>query len=223
MTVCFVDIKYAVEILKTQISYKIHTQMMIIRPNSKVMHAFLAGRVLLFLFSMFPILGFAVNGDADQIMDSLAYVSPTKVNMYVSEGTTIYNGTDIYLVDSNANSIKETTKKHQSTKIATASTSLKKSKKNAQYLQHRKVPLVKEHFNCLPLDPASSFSKNNNKENVSLLVNQQQIKIIGIMTHYVFYMLNGYESKNSSDFAVNIIRKDDQWQIHTRPPPYNII
>ena len=189
-----------------------------------MIHAFLAGRVLLFLFSIFPILGFAVSGDADQIVDSLAYNSSTKVNMYVSEGTTIYNSDNIYLVDSNANSIKETAKKHKSTKIATASTSLeKKSKKNAQYLQHRKVPVVTEHFNCLPLDPASSFSKNNNKDTVLLPVNQQQIKIIGIMTHYVFSVLNGYESKNSSDYPVNITRKANQWQIHTRPPPYNII
>lgn len=186
--------------------------------SSEILQAFLAGRVLLFLFLFFSTLFLSNNESYIISNDKNIADSSAKEKIYISEGTIIYNQQLIFINDNTNTNITLAKSKRKKVSVTTKST-LRKSKTGSANFKKNKVHIATESYKKVPSD-GSSFFENCNISRIVVLPTNHNIKMIVDTTNSHFYILNRFRYLNSFYFTFNALRESHHWQNNTRPPPF---
>ncbi len=189
------------------------------RKNSKNLPVFTTVGSLLFLFFFLPISISAYNNIPIEASDSNNVHLSNKTEIYISEGTIIYNSQLIYSQGEKASVITKTISRKRSKKSAIVFKLAKnKIKKTVSVAKNKDIAVTTECFKSIPAEPMSFFAKNGNSGTLFLPVNKkiydfESIKQIQVFIHTAFLIENIFTVlSNSSDDVF-------QQENHTRPPP----
>jgi hypothetical protein len=181
--------------------------------NSKSLLAFLAGKSLL-LFLILPFIVFAADGSIPK-GDSLGYrPSP---NMYIAEGTVVYNANIISIDQENKPVLTKKESKKRNKNLAVSKVIIKKTVK---IYQNTKIQNTK--FKTIPSDSDSFFSTTSTKDNIVLPVNQQ-LKIAVTVFQNILLVFNNYNSIYSLGGLQNFTDDHHSRKLQIRPPPFSLI
>ncbi|MCY0975896.1 hypothetical protein PGH12_13585 [Chryseobacterium wangxinyae] len=189
------------------------------RKNSKNLPVFTTVGSLLFLFFFLPISISAYNNIPIEASDSNNVHLSNKTEIYISEGTIIYNSQLIYSQGEKASVITKTISRKRSKKSAIVFKLAKNNiKKTVSVAKNKNIAVTTECFKSTPAEPMSFFAKNGNSGTLFLPVNKkiygfESIKQIQVFIHTAFLIENIFTVlSNSSDDVF-------QQENHTRPPP----
>lgn len=184
--------------------------------NSNSLLASLASKFLL-LFLILPFIVFAADGSTIPKGDSLGYrPSP---NMYIAEGTVVYNANSISIDQENKSELTKN-KSKKSNKNLTVSKAI--TKKTVKIYQNTKIQDTKTKFKAVPVDSNSFFSTTATKVNIVLPVNQQ-LKIAVTAFQNILLVFNNYNSIYSLDGLQNFTDDHHSRKLQIRPPPFSLI